>query len=88
MDDARLHPRPREDGLDRLGKSGQPVDAGDQDVGDAAVVQVVEHSQPEPRALGLLPPDPQDLALALDGHADRQVARARANRAVLADLHH
>ena len=70
------------------GKPGQAVDAGDQDVVDAAPVQVVEHGQPELGALGLLPPDPEHFALALDGDADRQIAGAGADRAVLADLHH
>ena len=88
VDDAGLHPRLREDGLDRLGEPGQPVDAGHEDVGDAAVLQIVEDGQPELGALGLLPPDPEHLALALDADADRQVARARAHRAVLADLDH
>src|SRR3954468_7962188 len=54
----------------------------------AAVVQVVEDGQPELGPLGLLPPDPQHLAVALDGDADRQVAGAVAHRAVLADLDH
>ena len=65
-----------EDRLDRLGKAGQAIDAADQDVLDAAVVQIVQDGQPELGALGLLPPDPEHLALALDGHADRQVAGA------------
>ena len=78
----------REDGLDRLGEPGQAVDAADQHVLDAAVVQVVEHRQPELGALGLLPPDPEHLALALDGRADRQVAGPGSDRAVLTDLHH
>jgi hypothetical protein len=50
-------------------------------------VQVVEHGQPELGALGLLPPDPQRLAVTVDADADRQIAGAGADRAVLADLH-
>ena len=68
------------------GKPVEAVDAGDQDVLDAAAVQVVEDGQPELRALGLLPPDPEHLALAVAGHAHREVAGAGADRAVLADL--
>jgi hypothetical protein len=41
MHDAGLHPGGREDGLDRLREAGQAVDAGDQHVGDAALVQIV-----------------------------------------------
>jgi hypothetical protein len=66
----------------------EAVDAADQHVSDAAVVEVVEDRQPELRALRFLPPDPEDLALAVDRDADREVARARAHRAVLADLDH
>ena len=86
--DARLHPRLREDGLDRLREASQPVDAADEDVLDAAVREVVEDGQPELRALGLLPPDPEDLAVAVAGDADRQVAGPAPDRAVLADLDH
>jgi hypothetical protein len=86
--DAGLHPGVGEDGLDRFGEAGQPVDAGHENVLDAAVLQIVEHGKPERGALGLLPPDPQDLAFALDGRADRQIARATADGAVFADLDH
>jgi hypothetical protein len=64
-----------------------PVDAGDQYVFDAAAAQVVENGQPELGALGLLPPDPEHLAVAVDGDAQGEVTRPGANRAVLADLH-
>ena len=40
------------------------------------VVQVVEDRQPELGALLLLPPQPEDLALALERDADREVAGA------------
>ena len=87
MDDAGLHPRLREDRLDRLREAPEAVDAGDQDVCDAAAVQVVENGEPELRALGLLPPDPEHVALALDGDPDGEIAGAGADGAVLADLH-
>jgi len=41
--DARLNPRLRKDRGDRFREAGQAVDAGDQDVFDAALVQIVEH---------------------------------------------
>jgi hypothetical protein len=72
---------------DRLGKALQTVDAADQHVLDAATAQVVEHGEPELGALGLLPPDPQHLALTVTGHAQRQVAGPRAHAAVFSDLH-
>src|SRR3954462_986518 len=87
MHDAGLHPRGREGRLDRLGEALQAVDAADQDVLDAAAAQVVEDGQPELGALGLLPPDPEDLRRAVAGHAEREVAGAALDRAVLPDLH-
>ena len=71
----------------RLGESGEAVDAGDQDVLDAALAQVVEDREPELRALRVLPPDAERLAVAVDGNADGEIAGARADRAVLGDLH-
>jgi hypothetical protein len=65
-DDAGLHPRLGEHGLDRFREAGQAVEAADQNVVDTAVVQVVEHGQPELGALGVLPPDAEHLALAVD----------------------
>lgn len=76
-----------EDGRDRFGEPGQPVDAGDQDVAGAAAVQVIKDRQPELRALAVAPPDPERFAVAVAGHADGEIARAVAHRAVLADLH-
>jgi hypothetical protein len=49
--DARLNPGVGVDRSDRVGEPGQAVDAGDQDVFDAALVQVVEDRQPELGAL-------------------------------------
>ena len=69
------------------GNPAQPVDAGDQDILDAALAQVVQDGEPELGALGVLPPDPQGFAVAVDGDADGQIAGARADRAVLGDLH-
>ena len=88
MHDAGLHPGLGEDGRDRVREARQAVDAEDQHVTDAALVQIVEHGQPELRALALPPPDPENLALALQRDADRQIAGPRAHRAVLADAHH
>jgi hypothetical protein len=49
VDDAGLHPGLGEDGLDRFWESGQPVDAAVEDVLCAALVEVVEHREPELR---------------------------------------
>lgn len=52
------------------------------------MVDVVKDRERELRALRLLPPDPEHLALALDCRADREIAGAVCDRAVLADLDH
>ena len=44
----------REDSADRQWEALQPIDDRDQHVGDAAVAQLVHHSEPELGALGLL----------------------------------
>ena len=88
MDDAGLHPGLGKDGLDRFGETLQAVDAGDQHVADAAAVEVVEDGEPELGSFGLLPPDAERLAVALDGDPDGEIAGAGADRAVLADLDH
>src|SRR3954452_11418427 len=67
--------------------SGNPVSPATQQTRMSATPRWANR-EPEPRALGLLPPDPEDLAVALTGDADRQVAGAGADRAVLADLDH
>ncbi len=59
--DAGLDLGLREHGADRLGEALQPVDDGDQDVGDAAVAQLVHDAQPELGALGLLEPEAEHL---------------------------
>ena len=86
--DARLHRRPGEHGLDRLGEPFEPVDAADQDVLDAALLEIGEDLHPELRALVGLEPHPEDLALAVDRDRHRQVARLALHAAAVADLQH
>ena len=74
--DAGLHPGLRERRLDRLGEAFEAVDAADQDVLDAAALEVIEDGQPELGALGLLPPQPEDLPVAVARHPKREIARA------------
>ncbi|KDM65083.1 hypothetical protein ACIDI_245c00020 [Acidiphilium sp. JA12-A1] len=54
MDDAGLHDRLGKDGSDRLWPPLQAIDHSQQDVLDAAVLQLVHHPQPEFGALVLL----------------------------------
>ena len=86
VDDAGLNDRLREDGIDRLRKALQAVDDGDQNVLDAAVLQLVHDAQPEFGALGLLDPDAEDLLGAVRQDAERDVDRLVAHEAFVADL--
>ena len=76
MHDACLDGGLGEDRLDRLGESRQAVDAADQDVADPATLQIGQDLHPELRALGLLEPHAQHVAVALERHAQREVQRA------------
>ena len=87
MDDAGLHPRLREDGLDRLGEPLQPVDAGDQDVLDAALLQVVEDLEPE-LARWFLEPHPEHVPVTVEGDAQGEVADPALHAACFSDLDH
>lgn len=60
VDNAGLDDGLREDGRDRVGEPLQPVGDGDQDVADAARLQLVHDAKPELGAFGLL--DPQGVA--------------------------
>ena len=73
MNNTRLHDGLGEDRLDRLREPLQAVDAADQDVLHAALLEIGEDLHPELRALGLLKPHPEHVAVALDGHAQGEV---------------
>src|SRR6266508_2153729 len=79
----RLHDRVREDRLDRLREALQPVDAAEQDVGDAALLELAQHLHPELRALRLLEPHPEHVPLTLERDAEREVAGASLHAAAL-----
>ncbi len=57
MNNAKLNLRFGEHGFDSFGKTFQPVNARDEDVFDAARLQLRDHLQPQLRALGLSEPD-------------------------------
>jgi len=88
VDQTRLHRGLREDGFDRLGEPGQAVDARDQDVADAARLEVVEDLHPELGALGLLEPHAEDVAVALERDAQSEIQGAALHAAAVTDLQH
>ena len=69
------------------GKPVEPVDADEQDVSHPAGLQVGEDVQPELRALGLLEPQAEHVAFAVEVDAQRDVARLVLDRVPVADLH-
>src|SRR5512144_971112 len=87
MDDAGLDRRFWEDGGDRFGKTLQAIDYGDQDVADAAGLQLVHHLQPEFGAFALLDPKPEHVLLAIDIESERDIDSLVADQAVVADFH-
>ena len=64
-----------------------PSTQTEQDVGDAAGLQIGEDVQPELRAFGLLEPQAEHVALAVEVDAHRHVARLVFDRVPVADLH-
>ena len=54
MNDARLDDRELPGRRDRLRQASQAVTDGDQDILDAAVLDLGEHTEPEFRALALI----------------------------------
>ena len=86
VDDAGLHQRLGEDGLYRLREAFQPIDDGDQDIGHAALLDLVHVRQPELGALGLLDPQAQDFLGSVRAHADADIDRLVLHHLVRADL--
>src|SRR5512134_1714474 len=86
MNDAGRDRRFRANDGDYLGEALQAIDDGDQDVADAAGLQLVHHLQPELRSFALLDPQPEHVFLAVDIERQRDVHRFVANQAVVADF--
>jgi hypothetical protein len=74
--------------LDRLGEPLQPVDTGDQDVLDAALLQIGEDLHPELRALVGLKPHAEHFVLAVHPDRQRQITRPSLHRPAVTDLQH
>ena len=70
----------------RLGKSPQAVHHRDQDIGHAALFEIIEHPEPELSPLGLLDPQPQDVLAASGVDAQRQIDCLVLDRALVANL--
>ena len=77
MHDAGLDRGLREHRGDRVGEAGEPVDHGDQDVADAAGLELVHHLESELGALGLVDPQADHLLFALAGGVAREMGVVR-----------
>src|SRR5215471_6081134 len=86
VDDAGLHHGLRIDRGDRLGKAFEPVDDGDEDVVDAARLELVDDLEPEFGPLGLLDPQPQNVLIAIRIERERYIDGLVLDQALVADL--
>ena len=82
MHDAQLHVGLRIGRVNRLGKAGQAVDAGHEDVSQSAVLQIRQAGQPELGSLALAQPQPQQLLVPCEIHAQSHVNRVLRDAAV------
>ena len=80
-----MHHGGGKDAGDGVGKPGQAVAAGDQDVAQATVAQLRENRVPELRAFGLGDPAAQGVLATVHVHADDQVRGLDRHRALVAD---
>jgi hypothetical protein len=67
------------------GKTLQAVDNGNQDVADAAGLQLVHHLEPEFGALGRLDPEPENVLRSIGCDAKREIDSLVADKALVAD---
>ncbi len=89
VDNALLHRGQRPHGVDRIRQTFQAVADGDADVGDAAVLHLRQHAEPELGAFTAVASllDAQDVPLTVDGDADDHIHRLVPDLTI-ADLHH
>jgi hypothetical protein len=76
------------DGFDGVREPGETVRADEQDVAHSAVLEVGQDAGPEPGAFGALDPQPEAVALALEGDPDGHLHRLSADDLGLADGDH
>ena len=74
------------DGGNRIGKPFEAVDDSDQNIFDAAVLQLVHDAQPEFGTLILLEPEAEDFLGAVGTYAQRDMHSLVANQPFVADL--
>jgi len=86
VDDARLQGGRGKHRRECLAHALESVGDRDEDVLAAARLQIRKDVHPELRALGLLDPDPEDVAAAVRGHGEREIDGRAAHRRFVANL--
>jgi hypothetical protein len=86
VNDAGLHHGLRKHRRDRVGKALEPIDHRNDDVVDAARLELVDHLEPELGAFGLLDPQPQNVLLAVRIERERHVDGLVLDQALVANL--
>src|SRR3546814_20415009 len=75
-----------EHGVDGVREALQAIDDRDQDIGDAAVLELVHDAHPELCAFGLLDPDPEDFLGPVGQYAECDTYGFVADEAFVADF--
>src|SRR3546814_13416266 len=75
-----------EHGVDGVREALQAIDDRDQDIGDAAVLELVHDAHPELCAFGLLDPDPEDFLGPVGQYAACDISGFVADEAFVADF--
>src|SRR3546814_17608785 len=75
-----------EHGVDGVREALQAIDDRDQDIGDAAVLELVHDAHPELCAFGLLDPDPEDFLGPVGQYAECDIYGFVADEAFVADF--
>src|SRR3546814_16398607 len=75
-----------EHGVDGVREALQAIDDRDQDIGDAAVLELVHDAHPELCAFGLLDPDPEDFLGPVGQYAECDIYGFVAEEAFVADF--
>jgi hypothetical protein len=84
---AGLHHGPGKHRIDRLRKSPETINNGNQDIGDTPVPELVHDTHPELGSLGLFDPNTEDFLGSVLQNAKCNVNRLVADEALIANLH-
>ena len=87
MHDAVMNLRLGKHSVDGVGKPGEAVHQGDEDILNAAALELRHHPQPEASPFGLLDPEAQDLFVAAPIDAEGHIHRLVLDQPLIPNLH-